>query len=114
MDTDALAKIEANPVLNKLYRSLLAELEKIGAYEVEVKKTSLHIVHNRAFLGIHPRKDGLLLNIVTNLPITSERLKSVEKVSANRYHNELIVNETGQVDRELLSWVETAYSLTTT
>jgi hypothetical protein len=62
---DALTKIESNPKSAPLYLQVLTAVRDLGDNDVEVKKTSLHIVHGRAFLGIHPRKDGLLLNIVT-------------------------------------------------
>lgn len=109
---NALAKIKSNPVSAELYSLLIKVLDELGNYVVENKKTSLHIVHGRAFLGVHPRKDGLLLNVVTREPLHSERLKKVERVSANRYHNELIVNTTEQIDGELIGWLHTAYSLT--
>lgn len=113
MDTNALTTIEGNTISNKLYSSLLEELKKIGEFDVEVKKTSLHIIHGRAFLGVHPRKDGLLLNIVTSEPLKSGRLKKVEQVSANRYHNELVIGSVDEIDPELLSWINNSYSLTT-
>jgi hypothetical protein len=112
MDINALATIKGNVITNMLYSSLLEELKKIGMFDVEVKKTSLHIVHKRAFLGVHPRKDGLLLNIVTSEPIRSERLRKTERVSANRYHNELVIGSTEDIDSELLGWVNSAYGLT--
>jgi len=109
---DALAKIKSNPAAAPLYELLLKQLRKLGAYDIENKKTSLHIVHGRAFLGVHPRKDGLLLNIVTNEPLQNERLKKVEKVSANRYHNEVLVTDQTEIDETLQGWLELAYSLT--
>ncbi len=113
MDTNALATIESNPITSKLYSSLLEELNNIGQFEVEVKKTTLHVVHKRAFLGVHPRKEGLLLNIVTSEPIDSKRFKKCEQVSTNRYHNQLVVNAPEQINDELMSWIELSYSLTT-
>jgi hypothetical protein len=112
MAANALAIIEANATTKKLYDTLLQNLEKIGEFDVEVKKTSLHIVHGRAFLGVHPRKDGLLLNVVTNEPLQSERLKKVERVSANHYHNELIIHSVEDINSELLGWIKNAYKLT--
>ncbi|MCA9332819.1 DNA replication protein DnaC [Candidatus Saccharibacteria bacterium] len=109
---NALAKIKSNPVSAQVYERLVKELEKLGSYEVENKKTSLHIVHSRAFLGVHPRKHGILLNIVTSEPLENERLKKVERVSANRYHNEILVTTPSEIDEMLQGWLELAYSLT--
>lgn len=112
MEITALEKITASPVLGQLYKALCTNLDHLGEYEVEVKKTSLHITHSRAFLGVHPRKDSLLLNIVTSAPLNSARLHKVDRVSANRYHNEVIISDTQQFDTELSEWLGQAYSLT--
>ena len=112
MEESGLSKIKANQVSCEVYDELLARLEVFAQFEVENKKTSLHIVHGRAFLGVHPRKDGLLLNIVTSAPITSARIKKTERVSANRYHNEIVVTAVQDLDGELLAWIEQAYALT--
>lgn len=112
MDKDALSKINGSETTQLLYSKLLEKLNQLGEYEVETKQTSLHITHGRAFLGVHPRKDALLLNVVTSEPIVSERLKKTERVSANRYHNELIVSDVQQYDDELLNWLTEAYQLT--
>lgn len=109
---DALTKIKEGEVTSALYAELSEKLQELGAFEVEVKQSSLHITNGRAFLGIHPRKNALLINIVSDKPITSTRLKKTEKVSANRYHNELIVDDVTQIDNELMSWLSDAYALT--
>jgi hypothetical protein len=112
MEESGLNKIKANQVSSDIYDELVARLGNFAQFDVENKKTSLHIVHSRAFLGVHPRKDGLLLNIVTDAPITSARIKKTERVSANRYHNEIIVTSVQDLDKELLAWIERAYALT--
>jgi hypothetical protein len=112
MDTNALSTIETNATTKKLYHTLLERLKTVGQFDIEVKKTSLHIVHGRAFLGVHLRKDSLLLNIVTNEPLEGKRLRKVERVSANRYHNELLVNSVEDINDELLDWLAAAYMLT--
>jgi hypothetical protein len=45
---------------------------------VQNKKTSLHIVHGRAFLGVHPRATELLLTIVTTTALDSTRVRNGE------------------------------------
>jgi hypothetical protein len=109
---DALTKIESNPNSALLYKRLIALVEHAGDFEVEAKKTSLHVVHGRAFLGIHPRKDGMVLNIVTAEPLQSERLRKTEQVSANRWHNELLVTSEDELDDEVRGWVKLAHLLT--
>jgi hypothetical protein len=112
MEESGLSKIKANQVSTAIYDELLTRLGAFAHFDIENKKTSLHVVHGRAFLGVHPRQDGLLLNIVTTTPITSARIKKTERVSANRYHNEIIVTSVQDLDTELLAWIEQAYALT--
>jgi hypothetical protein len=54
----------------------------------------------------------LLVNVVTTSAIESDRLKKTERVSANRYHNEIVLHSTDELDDEVASWLRTAYSLT--
>ena len=111
MDT-ALDTILGRPACAAIYAALLRLLEDIGAFEVEAKKTSLHITHGRAFLGVHPRSSSVLLNIVTKDPLTDGRIRRSERVSANRVHNELLVASEADVDAQLRGWLEQAYALT--
>jgi Domain of unknown function (DUF5655) len=109
---EALDKINSDPISKDLWEKLSGDFKYLGSYEVEEKKTSLHIVNGRAFIGIHPRKGGLLVNLVTDKPIESSRIKKTEQVSANRFHNEILVTKTEDLDQELGNWMVQAYSLT--
>ena len=108
----ALDKITGNEPARSIYETLLERLKSIGPFEVEPKASSLHVVHRRAFLGVHYRKDGLLLNIVLNRPLKTDRLKASEQVSRSRYHNEVLVATPRDIDRELVGWVKEAHRLT--
>jgi hypothetical protein len=110
--SEALEKITSDAVARGIYDNLLAHLTLLGPYEVEAKKTSLHITRGRAFLGVHPRRGGLLLNIVTPEALEDPRIKKAERVSANRWHNEVVVSSPGDLDAELLGWLRQAYELT--
>ncbi|MDI2035618.1 hypothetical protein PJL15_02750 [Paenarthrobacter nitroguajacolicus] len=80
--------------------------------ELQENASSFHVLHGRAFLGIHPRRGGILLNIVLDRELTSDRVHKAEQVSANRWHNEVIVKEPSGVDAELLDWIREGYGLT--
>lgn len=108
---DVLARIEDDPITSGLFAELLAQLTILGPHTVSPKKTSIHINGTRAFVGVHPRRAALLLNIVTDLRIISARVRKSEQVSAHRWHNEVLVTTGGDFDAELLSWIEHAYSL---
>ncbi len=112
MTDDGLSKIRNNPLSLAVYDALLTKLRDFADFEIENKKTSLHITHGRAFLGVHPRKDGILLNIVTTAPLSDKRIKKTERVSANRYHNELILSSPKELNATLVLWLREAYTLT--
>jgi hypothetical protein len=109
---DGLSKINDNGVSAAIYGRLMEAVGPLADIAVETKQTSLHITHGRAFLGVHPRKDALLLNIVSNTPIDSSRAKKVERVSANRYHNEFLLTRPEEIDDELKEWINAAYAET--
>jgi hypothetical protein len=103
------------PAAEQLYRMLLAHLNGNGPYSEELKQTSVHVTAGKgAFLGVHPRANGLLLNIVLDRALESPRLAKVEQVSRSRYHNEVKVAEANEIDAELLAWIAEAYRLKTT
>jgi hypothetical protein len=110
----ALDKIDSRSASKETYAAVLVLLDRLGPYQVQNKKTSLHLTHGRAFLGVHPRANGLLVNIVTTAPLDSPRVRKVEQVSANRCHNEILVSSPSDIDEELMAWITQAYSLTAT
>jgi hypothetical protein len=105
-------RIEGDPLSASLYADLIREVDQMGEYEVEQKLTSIHVVHGRAFLGVHPRKGGLLVNIVLDHPLDSARLHRTERVSAARWHHEFLLHSPTDLDAELVGWISAAYALT--
>jgi hypothetical protein len=102
----------SEPGVAKTYACLIAALKPFKPLTIEVKKTSVHIVGTKgAFAGVHARKSALLLNIRSAAAIKSPRIRKVEKVSAHRFHNELLLNAPADVDKELLGWLREAHAL---
>lgn len=101
---DLFAK--SDPVALTIYRRLLVALKPLGTVKVEVKGTCVHLRGARsAFGGVHPRKAGVLLTIKTIKPIRSSRIRKQEAVSAQRAHNDVLLNDPSQVDDELVDWL---------
>jgi hypothetical protein len=100
-----------DPTARKVYEAILAKVAKFGDVKVEEKKTSVHLVAKSAFAGVHPRKGAVLLNIRSEAPIESERIRKLEKVSAKRFHNEMLIDAPGGVDAEVVGWLRSAYAL---
>ncbi len=100
-----------SPTSQSTYARVIAEIRKFGPFEVEEKKTSLHLTHGRAFAGIHPRATGIVLNLVLDAPLKDPRVHKSERVSANRHHVEFKLTDPAEVDSQLVAWVKRAYSL---
>ncbi|HYL39551.1 MAG TPA: DUF5655 domain-containing protein [Bryobacteraceae bacterium] len=101
----------ADPVPRKLYRELLAAAKHIGPFREEIKKTSVHLTRGSAFAGVHPRKQHLIVTIKAEKPIRSARIAKAEQVSKNRWHLDVKIAASSDIDSELLGWLRQAYAL---
>ena len=98
-------------LVQAIYTRLREALSTLGPFQEEPKKTSIHLVRNAGFAGVHPRKSYLYLNLRTDYPINNPRIAKTEQVSKNRFHNELKLNAPDEVDEELIGWLKDAYTL---
>ncbi len=96
-------------IVHDLYELLLAKVKEIGVFSIEMKRTSIHLSKRAAFLGVHPKKKYLEINIVS-ISRLGGRYKS-EQVSKNRFHNRVRINSATDFDRELIRDIENAYAL---
>lgn len=103
--------MELSPQVQKLYQQLLSQLNKFGDVLVEEKKTSIHLKNRAGFAGVHPRKEYMLLEIVSNKPITGKRILKTEQVSKSRFHNKVKIENPEDIDSELLQWLKEAHEL---
>jgi hypothetical protein len=87
-------------------------ISSLEGCEIQEKASSFHVARGRAFLGIHPRRGGILVNIVLEGQLESERVHRSDRVSANRWHNEVILLDPAGIDEELLAWIREGYDLT--
>lgn len=87
-------------------------MQQLGKFTVEEKKTSFHLTNRAAFAGVHPRRNYLIVNIVSDYPIGSPRIIKQEQVSAHRFHNEVKIETDSDIDTELMDWLKNAYNLT--
>lgn len=100
-----------DPGARKVYDAILAATGQFGEVKAEEKKTSVHLVAKTAFAGVHPRKGAVVLNIRTDAPIQSKRIRKLEQVSTKRFHNEILIDSPAGVDREVTGWLKSAYAL---
>lgn len=111
MGRTAKDRVEGDPVSLAVYGALMEKISSLDRCELQEKASSFHVAHGRAFLGIHPRRGGLLVNIVLGKQLESSRVFRAERVSANRWHNEASL-KTPRVDVELLTWIREGYAIT--
>ena len=95
-------------ILDALFRAAGAQ----GPFEVEIKKTCLHMCHGPAFAGVHPRKTGLLVTLKSEAPIASPRVRKADIVSARRAYNDLLLSDPADIDAEFTGWLQGASALT--
>lgn len=102
---------KCEPSVKELYDSLMQRVRSFGPLKVEAKKTSLHVLNRVAFVGIHPKKHLLEINIVSEKPIVDERVFATEQVSKGRYHNRVRLTEKTHIDTALVNTLREAYRL---
>ncbi|MCK1238799.1 DUF5655 domain-containing protein [Streptococcus uberis] len=95
--------------VSELLETILSILEQFGPYQIEAKKTSLHLVKEKAFLGIHPKKKWLDINIVSNQAIDHSLITKNEHISKNRWHNNLRLSSVEEVDDTVKKLLHAAY-----
>jgi hypothetical protein len=101
----------SEPEVRALVGALIARAQALPGVTVDPKGTCIHLNRRTAFAGLHPRKSALLLNLRTSAPIASARIRKVEQASANRYHNELMLDSADALDGELMGWIADAHAL---
>lgn len=100
-----------DPKVLEIYNALTEFLAGLGQFAQEPKKTSIHLNSKSAFAGVHPRKAAILLVIRTSAPIESPRIRKLERVSANRWHNETLLTDPSEINAELGEWLRQAFEL---
>jgi hypothetical protein len=112
MARTARERIDGDPISSGVYSALMDKISTLDGCELQENVSSFHVAHGRAFLGIHPRRGGILVNIVLTRQLDSERVHRAERVSANRWHNEVILKNPSEIDAELLTWIREGYDHT--
>jgi hypothetical protein len=101
----------ASPTAQQLYLTLTKNLRAFGPFEVELKKSSVHLARTSAFCGVRFRQQYLLLTIKSAVPVKSERIARAEQVSKSRWHNDVRVSSDAEIDSQLVNWLKDAYDL---
>ncbi|WP_088070080.1 DUF5655 domain-containing protein [Gottfriedia luciferensis] len=110
MSEDELFSNKASNI-KEIYSKILDLLKEIGPFEIEYKKTSIHLLNKSSFGGVHPKKKWLDFNLVTNYQIEHEKITKIEQVSKNRFHNNFRFYNINDLDQEFLVLLKESYKL---
>jgi hypothetical protein len=103
--------VNKDPSIRALYDQLISFLQTLGPVKEDPKKTSIHLNRKSALAGVETRKDGLLLNIKSDRPVQSPRIVKAGQISAKRFHHKVRISSPRDLDEELKTWLNEAYSL---
>jgi len=94
-----------------VYARLLKTVEGLGPVVEERGERSVLLRSRGGFLGVHPKRHWLDLQIVTDHPIRADRVTKVDPISARRFHVHVRLVTENEVDAQLLGWLREAYDL---
>ncbi len=97
--------------VDDLQTTLMQLLDSIGTYKVEPKKESIHIVRERAFIAIHPKKSYLGVNVVLDRSKAAPSASKVEQISANRFHHFYKITDKRELNRSFARLLKEAFDL---
>ena len=97
--------------VRQIYETIVAAARKLGPVEEDPKKTSIHLNRRSAFAGIQTRGDSLILTVKSTGDIADPRISKREQASANRWHHEIRISNPGEIDEQIIAWLEHSYQL---
>jgi len=97
--------------IDDLQVTLIELLDSIGKYRLEPKKGSIHVLRDRAFIAIHPKKSYLGVNVVLDRSKAAPSASKVEKVSANRFHHFYKITDKRELNSSFARLLKEAFDL---
>lgn len=93
-----------------LFDALVAFVQGIGPFEVEVAKTRISFTTRTRFAGVaRLRRDALVVGFWLKREVRSDRFLRVEHLERRDWVYQLLVRDESDLDDELRSWLEEAY-----
>ena len=106
---DAIAR--ADPALQDVYSRLLKAVGRFGPVLEERGDRSVLLRSRAGFVGVHPKREGLDPQVVTDHVVRAARVSKVDRVSASRFHVHVRIASPADIDAQLLGWLREAYDL---
>lgn len=104
-------QLNFSPVAADLYSRLRKAVAPFGDHREEVKKTCIHLARGSAFMGVHPRKEHLLVTLKSGHEIKSKRIVKSEQASRSRWYVDLKIASPEDIDKTFLGWARKSYDL---
>lgn len=103
---------ENKDIAKKIYDDLFKIVTgKIGKCQEISLHCCIHRFGTYDFLALLPKKEGLEVRFALDKTIKSERIIESIRLSKTSYKNCLYLNDTADIDDELLGWITESYSL---
>ena len=99
------------PTVKATYEAILKTAKKLGPFQEDPKKTSIHLNRKSAFAGVATRKSALILTVKSATKLNGPRVVKSEQVSASRWHVELRLESPSDVNAKVSNWLAAAYEL---
>jgi Domain of unknown function (DUF5655) len=74
-------------------------------------KTVIVLAANATFCYVVVQRDRLSIGVLLDRPLVSPRVTKVDRVTSGKVASVVEVRESGEIDRELRSWLSEAYDL---
>ena len=102
---------ETDPTVRAVYERLLEVAQAFGPVAEDPKKTSIHLTHHVTFAGVATRRSSLILTLRSASDIRDPRIQKREQTSAHRWHLEVRLEKTEDIDRQVTTWLRAASDL---
>lgn len=94
-----------------LYDNLLRKVKKyIGPFSVYSLECCIHLDTDTSFAAVFALKDKIRVRFVSEKPIKNKRIRASAQISKHQYKNEVEIATTGEIDKQLISWLKKAYN----
>jgi hypothetical protein len=85
--------------------------DQVGKVQIISLPCCVHLYGKYDFLAVLPKKNNLEIRFALNRKLEYPRLKQGVLIAADQYKNCIDINETKEVNEELIKWLSEAYHL---
>ena len=102
---------KTDPTVRTIDQRLIEVAQAFGPVTEDPKKTSIHLIHHVTFAGVATRRSSLILTLKSASDIRNPRIQKREQTSAHRWHLEVRLEKTADIDQQVTTWLRAAYDL---